>query len=199
MHQKTQAAYPEFAECDSFVTNCRAIPTSDQHREEHNQEAEMEVINQMTYSDLAKEKIAFGKAKLGQPFTEAIEQLNTSQKPSHAKFIRFVQLYVEKLAKRSPLPKGEARPTLDVITAEETPIENLSESEDESQDDTPCRHERHAEPYPPDRGHDAAGSSTLEPAPRCLDPKSGSIRNADSVKVLCPQQQSMIFQDSRLP
>lgn len=122
-------------------------------QKEQNQEAEIEVINQMTYTDLAKEKIAFGTAKLGQSFTEVIEDrryvawfvsnYQTSQKPSHAKFIRFVQLYVEReemkpkaKAKSIPQPKGAARPHLDGLTAEETPIAHHSESESESQDDT---------------------------------------------------------------
>lgn len=109
---------------------------------QQNQEEEIEVINQMNFTDLAKEKIAFGTAKLGQPFTEVIEDrryvswfvsnYQNSRKASHAKFIRFVQLYVEKQemkpktkAMASPYRKGEARPT----SAEEIPIEQPSESE----------------------------------------------------------------------
>ena len=57
----------------------------------------------------------------------------------------------------------------------------------------PSRDERHAEPPPPDRGHDAAGSSTPEPA-KGLDPKTGSSDSANAVKTLSPQQKSMIFQ-----
>lgn len=106
---------------------------------QQNQEEEIEVINQMNFTDLAKEKIAFGTAKLGQPFMEVIEDrryvswfvsnYQNSRKASHAKFIRFVQLYVEK-QEMKPKTKAMASPS-----AEEIPIEQPSESE-ESQDDT---------------------------------------------------------------
>ena len=119
---------------------------------DQDQEVEIEAINRMTYADLAKETIAFGKAKLGSPFTEVIEDrryvawfvenYKNSTKPSHVKFIRFVHLYVEKQemkpkakAKGYPQPKPTARSPQELI-AEEFPIENASETESESQDDT---------------------------------------------------------------
>ena len=163
MPQKTQTAYPELADCDSFVTHSRHVSQQDvrdqstgrtiQESDQHSEGAKSGSRDQMTYTDLSKEKIAFGTAKLGQAFTEVIEDrryvswfvsnYQTSQKPSHVKFIRFVQLYVEReemkpkaKAKSTPQPKGAARPYLDGLTAEETPIAHHSESESESQDDT---------------------------------------------------------------
>jgi len=120
---------------------------------EKGQEQAIEEINRMTYTELSKETIAFGQAKVGQPFTEVIEDrryvtwfvenYKTSQKPSHVKFIRFVQLYVEEQemkpkpkVKSTPRPKKGAYPSQVPNMAEEQPIDPNSETDTESQDDS---------------------------------------------------------------
>lgn len=78
---------------------------------------ELQKIEQMTLPQLQELKISFGKAKLGQSYEQAfrdqswtkwfIQTYETSPKPEHRKFIRFVTLKLDE----EPMPYApKARP-----------------------------------------------------------------------------------------
>lgn len=92
------------------------------------EEKEYEKIQQMTLEELSKECISFGTTYVGKPFpslmgetryvTWFVNMYQHSHRPSHAKFIRYIQLYVEDLennplqakAKSCPKAKGKSQP-----------------------------------------------------------------------------------------
>ena len=68
-------------------------------------------IMKLTYEELKEEKISFGTAHRGRRFEEMLPETRymtwfsqtykSSQKPSHVKFLRFLQLHVENLEKKN--------------------------------------------------------------------------------------------------
>ena len=86
---------------------------------------DLNTILKMTFDELKEEKIEFGKAHKGRRFVEMLGETRyltwfsssykNSQKPSHVKFLRFLQLHVENVEKaikenkQKPLAKSLAK------------------------------------------------------------------------------------------
>lgn len=105
----------------------------------------LDTILKMTFDELKEEKIEFGKAHKGRRFVEMLDETRyltwfsssykSSQKPSHVKFLRFLQLHVENVEKAikenkpKPLAKSLAKGKAQAPIQKE--IEAPSQSEDE--------------------------------------------------------------------
>ena len=98
----------------------------------------------MTFEELGQCQITFGQAKLGQTFQEVVEQdrrytawfvskYATSEKICHRKFIRYVELFVEKaeVQKKTPQSKkmAKAKSAPHANMAETEPVPSSSEEE----------------------------------------------------------------------
>jgi len=81
-------------------------------------EQEFEKVQHMTLEELSKEKIDFGKTHVGKLFptmmgdtryvTWFVNSYKDSRRPNHAKFIRYIQLYVADLEKNPRQTKPKA-------------------------------------------------------------------------------------------
>lgn len=104
-------------------------------------------IMKFTYEELKEEKISFGTAHRGRRFEEMLQETRymtwfsqtykNSQKSSHVKFLRFLQLHVENLEKKNlkmnkpkSLAKAMAKEKALHPTKEEIEAPSVSEDED---------------------------------------------------------------------
>ncbi len=105
-------------------------------------EQELEAIPLMTYDQLKNYKMDFGKAKMGMTFAQVVsdrryvqwftETYQHSRRPTHLRFLRFVQLHVDQMEEHQPKSKAslstqskaKAKPTVrPTSTTNPSPIE----------------------------------------------------------------------------
>lgn len=85
-----------------------------------NDEQELEKVQRMTLEELSRECINFGKTYVGRPFpsmmdntryvTWFVSNYKHSRQPHHAKFIRYIQLYVADMEKNPLQAQSKAAP-----------------------------------------------------------------------------------------
>lgn len=106
----------------------------------------LETIMKMTFDELKEEKIDFGTAHKGRRYAEMTQEnryltwftqtFKDSRKPSHVKFLRFIQLHVENLEKnhKTEKPKKENTPVAKskMMPPELPEAEDVPSSEEES-------------------------------------------------------------------
>ena len=87
--------------------------------QQRSQQVHREAVELMTLEDLSMEKIAFGEAKKGVLFKEAMKdtkwtefflsRYENSEKPEHMMFVKYVSLEMEKQCKEAPKPKNSTK------------------------------------------------------------------------------------------
>jgi len=106
----------------------------------------LETIMKMTFDELKEEKIEFGTAHKGRRYVELTQEtryltwfsqtFKDSRKPSHVKFLRFIQLHVENLEKnhKTEKPKKVNKPGAKskMMPPELPETEDVPSSEEES-------------------------------------------------------------------
>lgn len=86
------------------------------------QKAEEEILDlsRVTYDELQNRVVRFGKAKIGQPFHQVVHEdpgwvqwfvghYASSTKPSHMEFIKFTEMYVEKMEANQGTPPVQTK------------------------------------------------------------------------------------------
>lgn len=139
-------------------------------------EKEYEAVQSMTLEELSKETIEFGKTYVGRPFpslmgetryvTWFVNTFKDSRQAKHAKFIRYIQLYVADLEKNPlqaksksyPKAKGKSQPKgyyVDQVAAPSMPPSDSEEEEFDPMDPLPSGSWEQVDHHLPSNTHSA--------------------------------------------